>query len=102
MGELDAVFGVELGPSGLTFTYPVTITFYWDDADQDGFVDGVGINEDDLVIIKDGLKITDYCLDDPGCDKDSNAFVFQVSSFSQFAVAGEKTRFDLFLPLVAR
>lgn len=102
VGELDAVFGVELGPPGLTFTLPVTITFHWNDADQDGFVDGTGINEEDLVIIKDGVKLTDYCLSDPGCDQVNDVFTFQVSSFSLFAIAGEKTRFDLYLPWVSR
>ncbi len=46
----NAVSAYEFGPSGLTFDRPVPLTFSFVDDNQDGLLDGTGINETDLRI----------------------------------------------------
>jgi PKD repeat protein len=87
LGESTAIFGVEIGPPGTTFSSPINITMRWDDADDDGVVDGTDQNESDLFISKDGVAITDMCSVDPGCETVANQFTFQVDSLSVFALA---------------
>ena len=86
VGSGIAVFMVSIQPEGLDFRYPVTITFRWEDADDNGIVDGTTIGEDKLMIIKDGVAITGQCIDEPACDPGENAFVFPVTSLSDFAL----------------
>jgi sugar lactone lactonase YvrE len=93
-GEVLGIFSVDLQPSQ-TFNIPVRITFTWDDIDDDGFVDGAEISEEDLVIVKDGTVLTGKCREEttgdgilPDCDTDANTFTFEVDSWSQFALAG--------------
>jgi hypothetical protein len=50
IGISEAVFGVEIGPPGTTFLEPVTMVFAWEDADNDGIVDGTSLDEEDLLI----------------------------------------------------
>jgi hypothetical protein len=86
-GNGTAVFGASIQPDGLVFNLPITIIFSWDDADNDGWVDGTNIKEENLKIIKDGVAITGKCKDEPGCDMTANTFTFEVSSLSEFALA---------------
>ena len=88
VGEVEAVFGVELGPEGTQFDEPVTLVFAWDDADNDGIVDGFDLFENELIITKDGVAITEQCQFDAGCDPAANTFTFSVTSFSEFTVSG--------------
>jgi uncharacterized repeat protein (TIGR01451 family) len=87
LGEATVVFGVEIGPPGTTFSSPITITMRWNDANNDGIVDGTTQNEGDLFISKDGVAITDVCSVDQGCDAEANMFTFQATSLSVFALA---------------
>jgi hypothetical protein len=93
-GQATAVFGVIIGPPGTAFAQPVTIRFQWDDVDDDGIVDSVGVQEAQLFIAKDGVTITGTCSDEsppdgvyPDCDMAANYLEIQVSSLSEFAVA---------------
>ncbi len=93
-GKVLGIFSVDLLPSQ-TFNVPVRITFAWDDIDDDGFVDGAEISEEDLVIVKDGAVLTGKCREEatgdgilPDCHTDANTFTFEVDSWSQFALAG--------------
>jgi hypothetical protein len=86
LGGALAVFGVSIQPNGLVFNTPITIVFSWDDADNDGWVDGTSINEENLMISKDSVVITDYCKFESGCDQSANTFTFTVSSLSEFAL----------------
>ncbi len=88
LGKALAVFGVDIQPEGTAFGAPITIVFRWQDANNDGVVDGTHVQERVLVISKDGRAITDRCQNDPGCDRAANTFTFQVSSLSQFALVG--------------
>jgi len=88
LGQALAIYGVELGPEGTVFNEPITLVFAWDDADNDGEVDRTNIQENDLVITKDGVAITDLCQFDAGCDQVANTFTFSVTSFSEFTLSG--------------
>ncbi|MFQ5892688.1 MAG: extracellular solute-binding protein [Nitrospinota bacterium] len=90
LGQAIGVFAVDIQPSGLTFDQPITIVFSWDDADNDGFVDGFNIKEDNLLITKDNDVITGRCRDDPGCDTVANTFSVTVTSLSEFVLAAPK------------
>ncbi len=85
-GGGTAVAAVTLGPAGIEFDTPVTVTFCWADDDSDGVVDGTSINENSVVLTKDGEVIAGPCAGDPNCNADDNCFVVQVDSFSVFAV----------------
>ena len=103
LGNADALFSVNIQPSGLTCDNgePFTIVFTWDDAaPSDDFVDGTSppIKEDNLRITKNNqvlfgqIKCHDAAhpppapaLTTPSCDHAANTFTFQVSSFSDFA-----------------
>ncbi len=94
LGPGTAVYGVTINPDGQTFNVPVTLTFRWDDSDNNGIVDGTSLNETDLRVTKDGLTIAGPCGSSPGCDTAQNAFAVTVSSLSEFTlmvpeIAGE-------------
>lgn len=85
-GQMKPIMGVEIGPAGMQFARPITITLNWNDADSDGYVDGTNIPEVGLVISKNGEVITQRCEQDPGCDPATNRFATQVASLSVFAL----------------
>ncbi|MBI9045017.1 MAG: hypothetical protein JEZ06_11055 [Anaerolineaceae bacterium] len=87
LGEATAVYGVEIGPPGTVFEVPISITFSWEDVDDDGVVDGTIQPEADLFISKDGTAITDKCSLNSDCDMDANKLTFTVDSLSVFALA---------------
>jgi hypothetical protein len=85
-GSMDAVTSTTIGPPGTTFDVPVTLTFTWRDANDDGIVDGITIPEGTLYLSKDGLVLAGPCSTDPACDLDANTVSVQVSSLSFFVV----------------
>ncbi|MCD4798318.1 MAG: thrombospondin type 3 repeat-containing protein, partial [Methanosarcinales archaeon] len=92
LGNGIALFGVSIQPEGLEFSVPITITFSWDDADNDGKVDGTNIQEKNLIITKDNEAVTNRCGQEPvdglgaECDQGDNDFTFYVESLSEFAL----------------
>ncbi len=94
-GQVLGVFSVDLQPP-LIFSLPVTITFAWDDADDDGWVDGTNAKEENLIVTKDNQVIVGKCEFEPVevCDPDANTFTFQVSSWSEFVLAFPKDADD--------
>ena len=86
-GNGTAYFGVTILPAGQSFAVPISITFHWPDQEAPlGEIDGTNIKEKDLIIIKDGVALTDICEVDPGCDMVADTFTVQVSSLSEFAL----------------
>jgi hypothetical protein len=94
LGNGTAVFGVSIQPEGTVFNVPITITFSWTDDDTPGKIDGTNIQEDNVIITKDNVAVTDRCKNEPGplattgaeCNTQDNYFKFQVLSLSEFAV----------------
>jgi hypothetical protein len=94
LGNGTAVYGVVIQPEGTQFATPVTITFNWEDADNDGVIDGTKIKEANVIITKDNVAVTGRCKDEPGpiestgkvCSAADNYFKFQVTGLSVFAL----------------
>jgi ABC-type branched-subunit amino acid transport system substrate-binding protein len=91
-GQIQAVIAADIGPGGTTFADPVTITFHWQDADNDGVVDGTTIPEAALLISKDGLVVAGPCSIDAGCDMGPNTFSVQVIGLSRFVLGAPTNR----------
>ena len=100
--EIWAVFSNFIGPSSITVTVPISITFTWDDTNNDGIVDNLGIDENDLIIYHGDSIVTDYCEFEYSCDPESNHFVFTTTILGDFALVGEKTSFLVYLPSAFR
>ncbi|MFM8321729.1 MAG: ABC transporter substrate-binding protein [Chloroflexota bacterium] len=83
-GEAWVLNAVTVGPHGTSFSEPAAVTLGWDDADNDGVIDGSGLLESSLVMYKDGAPISPACAQDPGCDQTANTFTVYVSSLSLF------------------
>ncbi len=82
-----ALYGVTIGPEGQAFNIPITITFAWPDVDNDGKVDGLNVSEANLIITKDGVPITDICVNEPvRCNASENTFSIEVTSLSEFTL----------------
>ena len=45
LGAAEPAVNVTIGPDGTLFAVPVAISLHWADADSDGIVDGMGLNE---------------------------------------------------------
>ncbi len=90
LGLSEAVFGVDIGPPGTTFSNSVTMVFSWQDSNNDGFVDGTTIAEANLFIVKDGLAYTTPCVSYAGCDQTNNTIEFSVTSLSEWVLAAPK------------
>ena len=86
LGKASALFSIKILPEGINFLIPITIIFRWSDVDNDGKVDGTTVKEENLIITKDNVAVTTRCGQDAGCDMTANAFTFQVSSLSEFAL----------------
>jgi len=86
---------VAIQPEGTAFNVPITITFKWLDADDDGWIDGTNIDEQSVIVTKDNVALTRRCNNEPGpletegaeCNMIENYLKFQVSSLSDFALA---------------
>jgi hypothetical protein len=101
------VFSSEFGPDGQTFDPPVTITWQWDDADNNGTIDGTSMSENATRIYRNGVQITDDtcgnhqvsagcrpCKNDPCtsglpccCDRLANTWTIQTRCFSHYELA---------------
>ena len=98
LGQGIALFGVTIQPDGQVFNVPVTITFSWADADDDGTIDDTSIHEDNINITKDNIAVTDRCRNEPGplaatgaeCDTAANTFSFQITSLSDFTLFSQR------------
>jgi hypothetical protein len=94
LGNGTALFQVNIQPEDTVFWVPITITFSWDDANNDGKIDGTNIQEDNVRITKDNVVVTDQCKVETGplsvtgaeCDTAANTFSFQVTSLSDFTL----------------
>jgi len=95
MGEGTALFVVSLAPEGLTFNVPIAICFAWADKSPDnGTIDFTSIDENSVLITKNGDSLTDRCSQEVGpiattgaeCDPVANTFCVQVDSLSEFAI----------------
>ncbi len=107
IGPFGRALAVELGPEGQTFATPVTVTFAWADANNDGRVDGTSINEANLSVWREGVEITGRCSQTTCtagtctaacckpvasgcvtacCDMAANTWTLQLTSFSEYAV----------------
>jgi hypothetical protein len=102
LGTNSTVLHVEMQPEGLIFNPPVTVTFAWADADNNGRVDGTGIAEANLKIFRNGVLLfgsakscrdfTDAnCTVASCCDMTANTWSFQRDQFSEYAFARECT-----------
>jgi oligopeptide transport system substrate-binding protein len=83
--EMDVLSSFSIQPHGLHFSVPVTLTFSWNDTDNDGLVDVTLQPEENIMLIKDGEPITPLpCKDNPNCDRVANTLSVDVTSFSLF------------------
>lgn len=93
-GLRTVIYGVELGPEGVEFAYPVTLTFSWSDNDpNDGVVDGTTIEEGQLSLLKkdsNGVEtiLSGICDEDSRCNKVSNTFSVDLDSFCTVVMVG--------------
>jgi alpha-tubulin suppressor-like RCC1 family protein len=85
-GTVLVLWAVDLQPEGTTLSPPATLAFHWDDLDGDDWVDEPNVKEDDLIVTKDNVDISDRCRFDPGCDKGADTFTVQLSSWSELAL----------------
>jgi hypothetical protein len=85
----------KLGPEGITFNVPVTLTFSWPDADMfPGVIDNTSIVETSLRIFQNGNPITNtcgaqLCGSPPCCNPTANTFTVTVTSFSELDVVDD-------------
>jgi photosystem II stability/assembly factor-like uncharacterized protein len=94
----------DLTPDKQTFSPPATVTFAWDDADNNGIVDGTTITEAGLQIYRNGKFFAGPCslptYQDPAtcatacdggsqrccCDLAANTWTLDLTHFSQYVV----------------
>lgn len=95
LGDGTALFVVYLAPEGITFNVPIVICFSWSDkTPEDGTIDQTSIDENSVLITKNGDSLTDRCSQEAGpiaitgaeCDPIANTFCVQVDSLSEFAI----------------
>lgn len=82
--EQEVLSSFSVQPHGLQFSTPVTLTFSWNDANDDGIVDDTNRHEAKISLIKDGIAITPACEFYAGCNMTANTISVEVSSLSHF------------------
>jgi hypothetical protein len=97
VGATATVLSVTLGPEGQIFEPPVTVVFRWDDANDDGIVDGSSpaLAESGLKVWRNGSLVAGPC-DAPAfqpsacttacCDVESNSWTLQLGGFSEYVL----------------
>jgi hypothetical protein len=87
---------VNLEPEGVTFSQPITLTFAWPDANNNGIVDGTNIREKNLKVYRNGAVIpgtttcqSQTCTAAACCNMAANTWSVQVTQFSEWAVGSE-------------
>lgn len=85
-GDIETFLSFSIGPKGMTFSTPVTLTFQWLDNDNDGLIDSTSIPEGALYLSKDGTILAGPCSTDVACNLMDNTVSVQVSSLSFFAL----------------
>jgi oligopeptide transport system substrate-binding protein len=98
---LDVVSSYSIQPHGLQFDQPVTLTFAWNDSNNDGTVDETDQSEADIFLVKDGEPITPACGANSNCDMAANRLSVQVLSLSHFELVIPAPPGDIVPPLVS-
>jgi cysteine-rich repeat protein len=101
VGDTHALLYADLTPAGQPFSPPATVTFAWDDADDNGIVDTTTIQEKNLQIWRDGVLFAGPCSNasyqQPACatacngqrcccDMAANTWTLDLTHFSQYVV----------------
>ena len=86
-GAMMVFQSYSIEPHGTHFNTPVTLTFRWNDADNNGIVDGTTLQETKIILIKDGLILTPSCSVNPACNTAINTLTIQVTDLSLFEIA---------------
>jgi len=87
LNDVLVVMAIDVGPDGTSFNIPVTLTFTWTDADNDGVVDGTSIDENALRISQDSAFITGVCGEEAACDVVNNTFSVDIDHLSVYALS---------------
>ncbi len=102
----QSVLVAELQPEGIVFDPPAIVTFTWPDVDDDGKVDGTGVAEQNLKLYRNGVLLfgaAQSCQDFTGanctpascCNRATNTWTVQRSTFSEYGLARECTSITL-------
>ncbi len=81
-GVLFVLQSYSIQPGGTIFDPPALLTMHWDDADNDGIIDGTSYEEANIALFKDGVLQTNASL-----DLDANLLTVEIGSLSFFELA---------------
>ncbi len=81
-GVLFVLQSYSIQPEGTIFDPPALLTMHWNDADDDGIIDGTSYEEANIVLMKDGVIQTNASL-----DLGANLLTLEIGSLSLFELA---------------
>ena len=90
-GVLTSIYTGDFQPEGLDFNEPdfAVLILRWSDSNNDGIVDNTNIHENDLHAVRDGVVITESCVNSPeDCDLVNNEFRVLLDHFCTISLAG--------------